>query len=235
MNKYIHFDEEQIRKEISYKEPGLYELRIIMNDFFSTKLSCYFHSEEPDSMIKQMLSWKYPDNCCINWYLTINPVRAYCEAREQFNSLRKVRIMTEAEDIEKLTWFAVDIDPEHPRGVSASEAEKETAKAQALAVCKYMREAGFSWPEVVDSGNGYHLKYRIDLENTEPNREMLRNMNRVLGERFPLVDAAVKDVSRVLKLPGTMAMKGRSTQERPFRMARILREPWVDGEGSGDD
>ena len=235
MNKNIRFDEEQIRKEISYKEPGIYELRIIMSDFFSTKLSCYFHSEEPDSMIKQMLSWRYPDNCCINWYLTINPVRAYCEAREQFNSLRKTRIMTEAEDVERLTWFAVDVDPEHPRGVSASEAEKETAKAQALGICKYMREAGFSWPEVVDSGNGYHLKYRIDLENTEPNREMLRNMNRALGERFPLVDAAVKDVARVLKLPGTMAMKGRSTKERPVRMARILREPWVDGEGSGYD
>lgn len=236
MNKHIKFDEEQIRREIRNKVPGIYELRIIMSDFYNTKLSCYFHTDDPDSMIRQMMSWRYPPNCCINHYLTINPVKEYCEAREQFNSLRKTKIMTDEADIDRLTWFAVDVDPEHPRGTSASDEEKEEARKQAAEVTHYMEDLGFSYPEIVDSGNGYHLKYRIDLDNTPENRELLRNMNRSLSAKFPLIDASIKDVSRVLKLPGTMAMKGRSTPERPYRMARILKDPLGldEGRGSGD-
>lgn len=235
MNRNIRFDEEQIRKEISNKVPGIYELRIIMSDFFNTKLSCYFPSDAPDIMISQMKGWNYPPNCCINFYLTINPVKDYCEAREQYLCLRKSRVMTSIGDIDRITWFAVDVDPEHPAGISASNKEKEAARQQAHEVNRYMEGLGFSLPEFVDSGNGYHLKYRIDLPNTPENREHIKLMNESLHKKFPMVDRSLKDVSRVLKLPGTMAMKGRPTTDRPFRMARILKAPLSlnEWEGSG--
>lgn len=196
-----------------------------MSDFYSTKLSAYFHTEDPNPVIEQMLNWKYPENCCINWYLTINPVMEYCEAREQYYCLRKSKIMTQTEDIDRLTWFAIDVDPEHPAGTSATDEEKATAKKQAVEVYHYLDSIGFSGPEIVDSGNGYHLKYRVDLPNTEESRHTLKRLNNMLNKQFPLVDRATTDANRILKLPGTMAMKGRSTDSRPFRMARIIRDP----------
>ena len=224
MNKYVQFDESQIRKEIAAKVAGIYEIRILMTDFYNTKLSAYFDRDHPDQVISQMLRWNYPADCCVNFYMTINPVKEYCTAREQFNSLRKCRIMTQEEDIERLTWFAVDVDPEHPAGVSATDAEKETARTQAKEVLAYMETIGFTDPEVVDSGNGFHLKYRIDLPNIAENRDYLKMLNEDLNKRFPLVDKAIKDANRILKIAGTVAMKGRNTKDRPFRKAYIIRE-----------
>lgn len=221
-NKYLLFNEAEIRREIATKDPGIYGLRILMSDFYSTKLSAYFYSNDPDQVIKQMLEWRYPDNCTINFYLTINPVKQYCEAREQYYSLRKCRIMTQDEDIERLSWFAIDVDPEHPAGTSATLEEKHVALRQAGEVYHYMAGLGFSDPVIVDSGNGFHLKYKIDLPNNDETQEMLKALNASLCEQFPLVDKSVKNASRILKLPGTIAMKGRHTADRSYRPAHIL-------------
>ena len=224
MNKFVVFDKDQILKEIAAKTPGLYEMRILMSDFYNTKLSAYFHSENPAPVLDQVYKWNYPSDCTVNFYMTINPVKEYCEAREQYYSLRKCKVMTQTEDIDRLTWFAVDVDPEHPAGTSATDEEKQTAKEQAVEVYHHMKSIGFNGPEIVDSGNGYHLKYRIDYANTEENRKFLKVLNNTLHDRFPLIDRSTTDVNRILKIPGTVAMKGRHTESRPFRMARILRE-----------
>ena len=220
----IQFDEAQIRKEIAGKRPGIYELRILCTDFYNTKLSAYFRTSEPDPIIRQMVKWKYPADGTINWYVTSNPVKEYCESREQFNDLRKCRVMTQDEDIDRLTWFVLDIDPEHPAGTCATDEEKEAALIQAREVYFYMNQIGFSQPEIVDSGNGFHLKYPIDIENTKENRKTLEALNKDLHERFPLIDRAVTNPARILKLPGTICMKGRHTEERPFRKSFIIQE-----------
>ena len=235
------FNESEIRREIRNKVPGIYELRIIMTDFYNTKLSAYFDRDDPDTVIDQMLHWRYPENCCINWYLTSNPVKNYCVAREQFNDLRKTRVMTQDDDIEKLSWLALDIDAEHPAGTSATDKEKEAAHEQALQLYRFMDEIGFQWPEIVDSGNGYHLKYGIDLPNDNKNRDFIGSVFDMLHKRFPAIDTSVKNPSRILKLPGTLAMKGRNFTEeqaaeltakkgrlfeaRPYRPAYIIRDP----------
>ena len=230
--KRIQFDEAQIRREISEKRPGIYEIRILCTDFYSTKLSGYFHSADPEKMIQQIQNWRYPENCCVNFYMTSNPVKEFCEAREQFNDLRKTRIMTQDSDIDRLTWFVLDIDPEHPAGTSATDSEKEAARIQAGEAYSYMETIGFTDPEIVDSGNGFHLKYAIDLDNTAENQKSLESMISDLHKRFPLIDRAVTNPARILKLPGTLAMKGRHTKERPFRMAKIIQSAgvkWKDG------
>ena len=224
-NRFLRFNLDEMRREIAYKAPGIYEIRVLMSDFYSTKLSAYFHSSNPDPVLKQLVEWRYPDNCCINFYLTINAVKEYCEAREQFYSLRKCRIMTQDEDIDRLTWFAIDVDPEHPAGTSATLEEKNRALEQAKEVYEYMKGLRFLHPEIVDSGNGYHLKYKIDLPNDDDTQDMLKALNTSLSEQFSMVDKAVKNASRILKLPGTIAMKGRHTEDRSYRPATILKAP----------
>lgn len=236
----IKFNEDEIRREIRGKVPGIYELRILMTDFYQTKLSAYFDSEKPDAVIEQMLKWRYPSGCCINWYLTSNPCKDYCFAMEQFGSLRKAKVMSGDEDIDRLQWLALDIDAKHPAGTCATDAEKKAAHDQAVEIFDYMTGCGFSAPEIVDSGNGYHLKYRIDLPNDNEGRSFLASMVDGLHKLYPYIDTAVKNPARILKLPGTMAMKGRNITEeiaakrsrelgrtfeaRPYRMARIIRE-----------
>lgn len=232
-NEYLRFNVEEIRKEIATKAPGIYELRILMTDFYSTKLSAYFHSSNPDPVIRQMLAWRYPPNCCINFYLTVNPVKEYCEAREQYYSLRKCRIMTQNEDVDRLTWFALDVDPEHPAGTSATLEEKHRAFLQAKEVYAYMAGMGFTDPMIVDSGNGYHLKYKIDFPNTDEAQGMLEALNTSLCDQFSMVDRSVKNAGRILKLPGTIAMKGRHTADRSYRPARIL-DSLAEAEGRSD-
>lgn len=246
----ILFDENEIRREIRNKTPGFYELRILMTDFYNTKLSAYFDRDEPDAVINQMLHWKYPKNCCINWYLTSNPVKDYCVSREQFNDIRKTRVMTQDDDIEKLTWLALDIDAAHPAGTSATDTEKEAAHKQAQELYKFMNDSGFHNPEIVDSGNGYHLKYRIDLSNNDENRDFIGAVFDMLHARFPSIDASVKNPSRILKLPGTYAMKGRNFTEsmaaewsakkgrpfeaRPYRPSFIICDPGTEGGTASD-
>lgn len=228
----LQFDEREIRREISAKVPGIYELRIICTDFYNTKLSAYFHSVCPDAVITQMMGWNYPANCCVNFFLTSNPVREYCEAREQFGNIRKTRVMSMDEDIARLTWLPIDIDSPHPTGVSANDAEKQEAHRVAVQVLEHMRSMGWEdAPEIVDSGNGYHIKYRIDFPNDDEGRGILAAVVDELHEQFGLIDTAVKNPARILKLPGTMAMKGRSTEDRPHRMARII----SDAEGVSAD
>ncbi len=221
----ISFNEDEIRREIRNKPPGIYELRILMTDLYSTKLSAYFEKDDPDAVIKQMLKWRYPENCCINWYLTVNPVKEYCQAREQFNCLRKCRVMTQDDDVDRLVWLPLDIDADHPAGTSATDAEKAEAREQAKQVYAYMNDCGFHFPEIVDSGNGYHLKYRVDLPNDEENRVFLESVINALHERFSFIDLSVKNPSRILKLPGTIAMKGRNTPDRPYRQSYIIKDP----------
>ena len=224
MNPAVKFDEGQIRREIKSKRPGIYELRILMTDFYKTVLSAYFDRDNPDQVIRQMLNWRYPADCCINFYLTVNPVKHYCFSREQYDSIRKCRIMSQDDDIERLTWLALDIDPDHPAGTSASNAEKAIAWDQAQEVQRYMDECGFEVPEVVDSGNGFHLKYRIDFPNDDNGRTIVSNLVDSLREQFPMIDPVVKNPARILKLPGTIAMKGRNTEERPFRPSYIIQD-----------
>ena len=230
VDSIIKIDMVQVLKEITARTAGIYEIRILMNDPYSTKLSAYFHSSEPESVLNQMMNWNYPRGYNVNFFMTVNPVKAYCEAREQFNRLMRSRVMTQDEDIERLEWLPIDIDSRHPAGTSATDDEKAAALDQAFEVFEFMRKGGFDNPEIGGSGKGYHLKYRLSdsLPNDADGRKLISDMLDYLhNEVSPMVDTATKNPARIMKLSGTMAMKGRSTEDRPFRMARIL---WNAGE-----
>ena len=60
-------------------------------------------------------------------------------------------------------WLLIDVDPERPSGISATDAEKAAAQKKAREIYRFLKERGWPEPVVADSGNGYHLLYRIDL------------------------------------------------------------------------
>src|SRR5262249_43749118 len=89
--------------------------------------------------------------------------------------------------------------------------------------------SGLGWPKpvVADSGNGYHLLYRIDLPTDDGG--LVKRVLASLAHRFDTVavkiDQQVFNPSRIVKLYGTMARKGDNLADRPHRWTEVLALP----------
>jgi len=165
-----------------------------------------------------------------NIYYTVNEVKAACASRDQFNVFRQVKgTATSKQDIEHRWWMPVDVDCDRPSGVSSTDDEKAKALAKAREVFAFLRGQGFSEPVVCDSSSGYHLLYPIDMDNTTESESVVKVFLETLARMFSdddvKIDAVLYDANRIIRLPGSYGRKGRSTEERPHRMARILSTP----------
>jgi putative DNA primase/helicase len=153
-------------------------------------------------------------------YVTLNPVRV--EGGDQS------RAATDA-DVVRRVWFLADIDPVRPAGTSATDTEKAFALSVARKVRDYLRSQAWPEPILADSGNGYHLDYRIDLPNDNASRDLIQRCLQALAAKFDTpeatVDRSVYNASRICKLYGTLARKGESTEDRPHRTSGIVEVP----------
>lgn len=111
--------------------------------------------------------------------------------------------------------------------VSTTDAEKAKALVVILATREWLRSEGWPDPILVDSGNGYHLLYKIDLPAEDGG--LVKRCLHALAARFGTddvdVDTRVFNASRICKVPWTWARKGKSTKGRPHRLARVLEMP----------
>lgn len=166
-------------------------------------VSGYFRADSP--RIAAELA-KYPNR---TFYQSLNPVKSACYARAQHERLvERPKETTSDNDIIGFQWILIDADPVRPSGVSASAEEKEAAHAVAGKTIKRLMATGFSEPIVADSGNGYHLLFKVHISTDEAK-----------------IDTAVYNPSRITKLYGTIAAKGAHTPERPHRQSCIIRYP----------
>jgi putative DNA primase/helicase len=128
-------------------------------------------------------------------------------------------------------WLLLDVDPERPKDANATEEEHERAREGAYAALDHLSGRGWPSPVVVDSGNGWHLLYRVDLPNDDDAHALLKAVIYAVADRFDTeaatFDRAVHNANRISKLPGTWACKGPSTPERPWRMAKVVYAPEV--------
>ncbi len=135
-------------------------------------------------------------------------------------------------DVVRRRWLLLDIDrrkTKENKKLSATRTEKDAAKALALLCADFLAGIGWPAPVLIDSGNGWHLLYRIDLPADAVSQERLRLLLRALAARLDTVEAdidqAVHDAVRISKLPGTWARKGQNLPDRPWRMAHLVRVP----------
>lgn len=129
-------------------------------------------------------------------------------------------------DIVKIRWFPIDADAVRPAGISSSSDEHREALNRAEAIMDYLSDFDWNQPFFCDSGNGAHLLYPIDLDNTPENVELIKTCLASLSQKFSddavCVDQSVFNPSRIWKVYGTMACKGDATEDRPHRKARII-------------
>lgn len=160
-------------------------------------------------------------------HFTLNPLNPDLIARScnQVKPLRRGETTTDA-DVTTRRWLLIDLDPARLGGISSTETEKQLAYDRMVAVRDYLRDQG--WPAGIsaDSGNGFHLLYRIDLPKESP---VVQKVLRALDERFSddqvKIDTKVYNPARIVRLYGTMACKGDSTADRPHRTSRVLEVP----------
>ena len=170
---------------------------------------------------------KFPND---TWYFVMNKVKDECYSREQNEKILQGKLTTTSDkDVDGIDWILIDCDPVRATGISASNAEKEKAKQTALKVYEFLKNIGFSYPVVADSGNGYHLLYKVHLvpndETTKLIKDFLASLDCLFSDEFVNIDTAVFNPSRITKLYGTVAKKGSHTEERPHRMSGIIKVP----------
>jgi hypothetical protein len=126
-------------------------------------------------------------------------------------------------------WLLLDFDPVRQTKVCCTDAEKEMARTHCRKVFRYLRERHWPEPVVADSGNGFHLIYRISLPNQQTERDLIRNVLIQLAEKFDndqsKLDRSTFNASRLVKVYGTMARKGPSSPTRPHRASKVLYVP----------
>ena len=175
-------------------------------------------------------------NASANVFITLNPLTedAADKSSAKNGNLRAVAKGGGIRDdeIAAYRWALIDIDPvrkAESQAVSSSDEEKAEAWKVASAIREFLQENDFFPPVVCDSGNGYHLHYRISLPNDAASRALIKQFLSVLAEKFTTeeakVDTAVFNPARIIKLYGTVARKGERTEERPHRKSGFLEFP----------
>lgn len=161
-------------------------------------------------------------------YLIPNPVNPALLARSK-NRMRRIyrQPLTTDADVIRRRWLLIDLDPVRPAGISSTGAEKHVAQQTANQVREYLTAQGWPEPLFADSGNGFHLVYRVDLPPDDGG--LLAGVLRALQERFGTervhVDTTTHNPARIWKLYGTLACKGDNTVERPHRPTYVFDAP----------
>lgn len=219
------FNEEELRKALAIIKPNgqLYEVRIIYNNK-KTK-SGYF--DNTDNFIECLKKEDLKDS---NIYITLNVVNPACNARVQKDCfILNAGTTTSDTDILGYDWLFIDLDPKRPKDTSSTDDQLKAANDLAIKIYRFMRNLGFNDPIRAVSGNGIHLLYKVCLNNNKENIELMQKCTKTLDMLFTNniidIDKKTFNPSRVSKLYGTLAQKGKNVKDYPHRLSRILGNP----------
>jgi hypothetical protein len=208
-------------------EGGITELRVLdallQGDRRSGTASGYFDS--PERLADAVSRIVYAKGV----YIIPNAVNPdlLSRAANRLRLVGKTDPTTSDHDVVRRRWLLIDLDPKRPAGIGSTDAEHEAAQLRAHMVREYLTGGGWPEPIVADSGNGWHLLYRIDLPADDGG--LVQRVLAVLADKFDdaavKVDTGVFNPARIWKCYGTLAAKGDSTPSRPHRLSRIVNVP----------
>jgi hypothetical protein len=151
-----------------------------------------------------------------NIYIVMNPIKSTF-----------VGSAVKDEDISYRDLLLIDIDRVEKAKKPATDEEVEAAKQLADTVMAYL--AINEWPEPIRvmSGNGHHLYYVLpEVANDDGAKHYVQSLLKSLAAEFDndivKIDTTVFNASRITKVVGTVARKGLESEERPYRMARVI-------------
>jgi hypothetical protein len=164
-----------------------------------------------------------------NCYWTLQPIKAEsCKAENNTKPYSKKGALASDKMIAGYAYIPIDFDPRRKGTVSSTDDEKKSAYDLAVIVRRFLAARDIE-SILADSGNGYHLLILVSLLNTPAVvlliKSLLETLNRCFGTNEVDIDETLFNPSRILKAYGTTARKGKHTNERPWRVTKILDVP----------
>jgi len=143
------------------------------------------------------------------------------------------------EDINNVKTIVIDIDAVRDKNQGASDYELEMAENVADEIITDCIAKGIRKPIKAMSGNGFHLYFsipeiKIDEFNRDNVEERIKMFNRKISEKYSNEYATIDnigDLPRIIKVAGTLSIKGESTEERPHRYSFVYDEFKRDEDG----
>lgn len=197
------FNEEDVRRFYKWLEhwPAEYtEVRIIGWPSGGSVIQRWVQDEE--AFVELCREWSGQRQC----YVGINP---------------RIREGGSAGDVARVVAIPFDVDSGHPTKEAATDEELDQARQRMIEVVSWISMEGYERPLVAMSGNGYHVLERVNLkiDDTLPSR-----LEAYFHEAPTEGMDSIFDLPRIIKVPGTMSVKGVPTTERPHRLSFILNE-----------
>jgi AAA domain len=222
------FDEDEVRRTLAILIPkgSVFEIRALNAQLKGQRrkatVAGYF--DDVDACVAELRKLASASGI----YFTMNPVDpallARCANRLAYPEKSAA---TNDQHIVRRHCLLFDVDFDRASGISATDAEKERAHRRAIEIFRFLQDRGWSRPIVGDSGNGFHLLYRIDLPCADG--DLIKRVLAALADRFDgdgvKLDRAVFNPARIVRLYGTLAAKGDNTRDRPHRLSRLLKKP----------
>jgi hypothetical protein len=178
--------------------------------------SFLFPGKDPEAIVRAVCNHASSPGI----YYTLNALR------DNLNATAKDK------DVVRRRLFLIDIDPVRPASFekyASSDSEKAAALIMAKDVARGLGQLGWPEPVWIDSGNGYHLLFLVDLPNDSTTRKLLKELLYALGDKYDLasakIDRSVHNASRISKLPGTLAAMKKTAPGRPHRRCQVLSIP----------
>lgn len=230
MNNMYEIDESQIRLwwQVFKKCDKLVEIRLLGNSTYSG----YF--KDVDTLIDALRPMLDHNNeryyGVLQAYFTLNDIDDNLYGREQHDKfVKKPKATTTDCNVIRRRFVMLDFDACRVAGVSASDFEFEKAHLKAVDVYRYLIKQGFNEPIITTSGNGWHAYLTCDMPNDDEHNELVKNFLKSLGNMFSdehvEIDEKVYNPARVDKMIGSWAKKGSDTQDRKWRIAKIVKVP----------
>ena len=223
-----YIDIEQVYKwwSVFHEEGEVCEVRCIGAQKNDPTFSGYYMNIE--NLIRDICKVSLDERYQI--YFVLNKIKRECYDRKQCeNMIQRPSNTTSDKDIEGIKWIFLDFDANHAAGIGSTNEQVELARKKAHDVCKFLRENGFQKPVVGMSGNGIHVYLRCNLANDDESERLIIRFMSALGMLFSddniKIDPTTKNAGRLGKLFGSMARKGRNSEERPWRYSKLLPIP----------
>jgi hypothetical protein len=164
-----------------------------------------------------------------NVYVGIQP-RPWEFLAQAPNRLERLKSGARDEDIQWLSSIVIDIDPIRPKDTAATSDELALAIACGDRISDWLASKGFQRPVRNMSGNGCQLWFAVPptmiTDEQRPRiRERLKLFEARLRDKFAGDGVAIDSIynfSRIIKVIGTLSVKGEDTAERPHRVSHSL-------------
>jgi len=195
--------------------------------WFGKTASGYFNSRDAFSAATGRTSGQD----AVGVYMSLNPVNTALLGRGFNKIVDNIDTSTSDQDVVALRRLLIDVDPERPSGISASDEEQARALVRRDEIWAFLRDT-LGWGDplaATSSGNGAGLIYDIDLPNDPPSVDLVKQtlgaLDRLFSDTAAKVDTGNYNPSRITRVAGTVTAKGdhfpgdATTPARPWRLA----------------